>query len=150
MTPQKFKILDLSNIAAKWFRPCQITWSTRNWAVIGVTRLCNTNQKRNKKIDVFRWRRRFSSEVPREVCVNETRFYVAGSAYIWSEIVLFGRNYIENCFRMRITVTKVVIRRCKWSQLVFYGYIIIMLIQRKPQTKLSSNWKQFIAHVVFI
>ena len=31
----------------------QIRWSIRNWVVIGVTRLCDTNQKHKKKTDVF-------------------------------------------------------------------------------------------------
>ena len=49
-----------------------VWWSTRNWAVITPIR----NVTRNWRFTPDpRWRRRFSSEVPREVWANETRFF---------------------------------------------------------------------------
>ena len=130
MTPQRYQKLAFSNMAAKRFSiwPCQITRSTRNLAVIGVTRYqkLDFSNMAAKRFSIWpcqitrshdqpeawlwlvshdfspdpRWRRRFSSEVSREVLVNETTGYLKqnGQKVILSRIRTDERthNYIEN------------------------------------------------------
>ena len=52
-------------------------------------------------------------------------FYVVGSACFWCSIVAFQKESEEKCFRMGITLLKIVICRGKssvlWSKISFYG-----------------------------